>query len=356
MKKIAAALFLFCLTPGAVLAQNAAPDPAAGKTLWEGNNTQCRNCHGKLGEGAFGPDLAGRGLSPAEFQQAVRKPWGIMPGFVDTQISDSDLNNIAAYFASLPKNAAPGDWRYTAEASFPHGQQVFHDVGCAQCHGPTFDMPRGTLGGLNADFDLFKKLVYTHTAVMRDVDESLAEGNPAPPAGAGGAPRGGNRQPPPLRMGNFNPTRVTETQLKDIYDWAHGDIGFRPLLQGRLTAGVAAANGVTYTLNLTNNGLKGKGLTAQALTVDLAIPAGSTVAAATGDGYKGVHMDAQAKANVAEWTVPRMAAKDTRSFTITLSKPGTATDNLKGNIRWAKPAPKSGPNLDVQPIGPAPLG
>src|SRR5580692_7713877 len=139
MKNIIAAFLLLPLTPSLALAQNAAPDTAAAKALWEGNNTQCRNCHGKTGEGAFGPDLAGRGLSAAEFQQAVRKPWGIMPAFVDTQLSDAD----------------------------PAGQKIFHDVGCAQCHGPTFDMPRGTLGGLNADFELFKKLVYTHTAVMR---------------------------------------------------------------------------------------------------------------------------------------------------------------------------------------------
>jgi mono/diheme cytochrome c family protein len=354
MKNILAALVLLILTPALALAQNAAPDPAAGKTLWEGNNTQCRNCHGKTGAGAFGPDLAGRGLSTAQFQQAVRKPWGIMPAFVDTQISDADLANLAAYFAGLPKNAAPGDWRYTADASDPHGQQVFHDVGCAQCHGPTFDMPRGTLGGLNADFPTFKNLVYTHTAVMRQVDESLSAGNP--PMGGGGPPGGGNRQPPPLRMGNFNPTRVTEAQLKDIYDWARDDIGFRPLLQGRLSTGVASAGGVTYTLNLANTGLKEKGLTATGLTVDLVIPSSSSAAAATGDGYKGVHMDAQAKANVAEWHVPRLAPKELRSFTITLSKPGTAADNLKGAIRWAKPAPKTGPNLDVQPIGPAPLG
>ena len=342
MKKLIAALVLLPLAQWTASAQT--PDPAAGKTLWEGNNTQCRNCHGKDGEGAFGPDLAGRGLSPSEFQLAVRKPWGVMPAFVDTQISDADLANLTAYFASLPKVAAPGPWRFTAAAEMPHGQQVFHDVGCAQCHGQTFDIPRATLGGLNADFALFKNITYTHTTVMAQVDESLANG-PPPAAGAG------NR--PPLRMGNFNPARVAESQLKEIYDWARDDIGFRPLLQGRLTQPVADANGgATYMLNLANNGLKGKGLTAQGLTVDLVIPAGITVVSATGAGYKGVHLDAQAKGNVAEWTVPRLAAKDAQAFTITLSKAATAPDNLKGTIRWAKPAPKSGPNLDVQAINP----
>src|SRR5450755_2107749 len=108
MKKFIAALALLPFIQSPTFAQ--APDVAAGKSLWDGNNTFCKNCHGKNGEGAFGPDLAGRGLSAAEFQQAVRKPWGVMPAFVDTQISDADLAGLAAYFASLPKNPTPGDW------------------------------------------------------------------------------------------------------------------------------------------------------------------------------------------------------------------------------------------------------
>lgn len=66
MKNIIAALILLPFLPSLALAQGA-PDLAAAKNLWEGNNTQCRNCHGKTGEGAFGPDLAGRGLSAAQF-------------------------------------------------------------------------------------------------------------------------------------------------------------------------------------------------------------------------------------------------------------------------------------------------
>jgi mono/diheme cytochrome c family protein len=342
MKHIAAALVLIPLMSSLAIAQDAAPNPAAGKTLWEGNNTECRNCHGKAGEGAFGPDLAGRGLSVTEFRQAVRKPWGVMPAFVETQISDADLANMSAYFAGLPQNPAPGPWRTTTDAAAPRGQQALNNVGCAQCHGLSFEGPRGAMGGVNADFALFKQLTYNHTAVIEKLDNELADG---PPNG-----------PPLVRMGNFNPERLPESQLKEIYDWARNDIGFRPLLQGRLAAGAAGSSGHTYTLNLSNNGLKGKGLTAQGVTVHLIIPADNSVTAATGPGYKGVHMDAQAKANVAEWVIPSMKAKDKRLFSITLSNPVTAASNLKGDIRWAKPAPKSGPNLDVGNIGPVPLG
>ena len=87
MKRLVTALLLLPFFQIPAFAQ--APDPAGGKALWEGNNTFCKNCHGKNGEGAFGPDLAGRGLSAAQFQQAVRKPWGVMPTFVEDQVSDA---------------------------------------------------------------------------------------------------------------------------------------------------------------------------------------------------------------------------------------------------------------------------
>jgi hypothetical protein len=233
----------------------------------------------------------------------------------------------------------------------PAGQQVLHDVGCAQCHGPTFDMPRALLGGVNADFALFKNIVYTHTVTMPEVEEMLAADAPRP-AGAPAGGGGGNR--PPLRMGNFNPTRVTEPQLRAIYDWAKNDIGFRPSLQARLTP----PNGATYSLTVTNSGLKGKGSTATGVKIGLVIPAGIDVVSTTGDGYKGVHMDAAAKGNVAEWDVAKLAPKDSVSMTITLSKPAPMTpqENIKGMITWAKPAPKTGPNKDVQNIAPPQAG
>jgi mono/diheme cytochrome c family protein len=328
MKKFVAALALLPFLQLPALAQ--APDAAAGKSLWEGNNTFCKNCHGKNGEGAFGPDLAGRGLSAAQFQQAVRKPWGVMPAFVEDQVSDAELAGMAAYFATLSKNAEPGPWRVPVAAEAPHGQQVYMAAGCAQCHGATFDMPRASFGGRAGDYASLKELVYTHTTAMPKLEPT----------------RPGQR----LRMGNFNSLRLSEGQLKDIYDWAHDEIGFRPELQAQFAAGA----GTSYALNVTNNGEVGKGLAAQGVTIDLAIPAGVTVTSATGNGYKGVHADA--KGNVAEWQVPRLAPKDAQAFTVTLSQAPANAADLKGTVRWAKPAPKTGPNLDVVNFGIRPAG
>ena len=85
------------------------------------------------------------------------------------------------------------------------------------------------------------------------------------------------------------------------------------------------------------------------------VPAAATVVAATGAGYQGVRRDEQAKANVAVWTVSRMAPKDRQAYTLTLSQAGTAKDNVRGTIRWAKPTVKTGAN-DAEAIAPAPLG
>jgi cytochrome c553 len=333
MKKLFFALLVLPLSQSVALAQNApAGDAAAGKALWEGNTTACKNCHGEQGQGAFGPDLAGRGLNFAQFRQAVRRPWGIMPAFVETQLSDKQLADLTAYFASLPKAQEPGKWRFEAAAGAPPGQVALINVGCAQCHGPTFNGPRGNLGAVNADFDYFANLVYNHTTALPN-HRALLGGNPA-----------GN-----IAMGNFNRYRVNEATLRQIYFWARDEIGFRVPLQGRLSKGEPAANGVTYKLDVANNGLQGKGLTAEGVTVQLNIPAGTNVVSATGAGYQGV------QGNMAVWQIPSLAPKDQQSYTITLSKAGTQQDNLRGAIKWAKPAPKTGPSEDVVNIAAAPL-
>jgi mono/diheme cytochrome c family protein len=154
-------LALLPLTQGVAFAQTA--DGEAGRTLWESSSTMCRNCHGAKGEGGLGPDLAGRRLTVPQFTRAVRKPWGIMPAFIESQMSDKELTDLVAYFDSLPPNAEPGPWRFTPASGAPRGQQVALAMGCAQCHGPTFNVLRQGAGSVNGDFEWFKKSVYEHT-------------------------------------------------------------------------------------------------------------------------------------------------------------------------------------------------
>jgi mono/diheme cytochrome c family protein len=338
MKKLVVALFVLPLIQSAANAQ--AGNAAAGKAFWDRGPpraTACRNCHGGLAEGAFGPDLAGRGLNAAQVLQAVRHPWGIMPAFVESQVSDQDAADLAAYFASMPKPAAPGKWRFEVPAGAPPGQATLINMGCGQCHGPTFNGPRGNLGAVSGDFDYFANLVYNHTTAMPVHRASLGQNATN------------------LDMGNFSRTRFSEQSLRQIYFWARDEIGFRPPLQGVLSKGQEGPSGVTYNLRVSNNGLQGKGIIAEGLTVSLNIPAGTNVVAATGTGYQGVHVDDKTKGSVATWKLARSAPKEQENMTITLSKAGTGSDNIKGDIRWAKPGPKTGPNRDVVNIAPAPL-
>lgn len=326
---------VFALLPFIALPAQAqsAGDAAAGKVYWNSQQTACRNCHGENAEGAFGPDLAGRGLNAAQVYRAAHQPWGIMPAFVDRQLNQQQAADLAAYFGSLPKPAEPGTWRVEAPAGAPPGLVALVNLGCAQCHGENFLGPRINLAAVNADFEHFKELVYHHTTALPAERAELGAPN------AGAVPH----------MGNFNPNRVNDSALRAIYDWAHDDLGWRAPLQARLSAGTPAANGFSYALRVTNIGLPGKGLSAEGVTIRMLIPAGVNVVAATGDGYQGVHMDPQAKANFVEWKLASIAPKEQQSYTITLSKEVTAAD-FKGQIRWTKPGPNNGPSNDVLDI------
>jgi mono/diheme cytochrome c family protein len=335
MKKVIVALFVLPLTQSLAFAQGG--DAQAGKALWDGPATQCKNCHGANGEGAFGPDLAGRKLTVAQFTHAVRRPWGIMPAFIESQISNAEIANLVAYFDGLPSVAQPGKWRFEVPANAARGQAVLISVGCGQCHGPQLAGPRSNMGAVDMDFDWLKALVYNHTTAFPEHTKRLDENFTLR-----------------VRMGNFNPMRVYESQLREIYDWAKNDVGFRARVVTRLSKGVPGEKGVTYTLKVENGGLPGKGFTVEDATVRLIIPADSEVLATTGEGYKGVSKDEQAKANVAVWQAPRMAPKGEQSYTITLSKAGTAADNVRGDVRWSRPSVKTGP-FDTAPINPAPL-
>jgi cytochrome c553 len=334
MKRLALVLLVLPLAQSGASAQTPAGSPAAGKAYWERvapRNVDCRNCHGGMGEGGFGPDLAGRGLSAAQVLRAVRQPWGVMPAFVESQVSDQDAADLAAYFASLPKPPEPGKWRFEVPPGAPPGQATMINMGCGQCHTPLFQGPRANMGGYNMNFDYFANLVYNHTTAMPQYRAEI--GNPATN----------------LDMGNFSRSRITQGQLRQIYFWARDEIGVRPQVAGVLGKGEPGPSGVTYTLTVANNGVQGKGAIAEGLTVTLNVPADTTVVAATGTGYQGVNQ------NVATWRLPRSVPKDQERITVTLSKAASAAANLRGEIRWAKPAPKTGPSLDVAAIAPAPL-
>jgi mono/diheme cytochrome c family protein len=311
-----ALLFLFPLFQADIV--SAQGNAAAGDKLWASADARCKDCHGVKGEGGYGPDLAGRQLTLAQFRRAVRQPWGVMPAFPENQHSDQELSDFFAYFQSLPKVDEPGAWKTPVPANAPKGQELMiATFGCGQCHGAVLQGPRTNAGAISADFDWFKRMTFEHTTVMPEHRKLLGDA------------------PGRVRMGNFSKTRVPETDLQEIWKYLRDDLKFRVPLVSRLTPGTPAGN---YNLVVMNNGLAGKGLTAEDITVSLALTPGTKVTNTTGAGYQGVRNDPQLKADVAVWQVPRLAPKQDQNYTITLAGGKIAS----GQVRWTKPASGTG--------------
>jgi len=326
-------------------------DPKAGLGAFRGK--LCHFCHGDNGEGGFGPDLAGRGLTPEQFRQAVRKPWGVMVGYTVDQLSDEQVNNIWAFMQAAKPAKEPGHWHWpAAPANAPYEQRVYLQmVGCGQCHEPENKMPRMWLGenAKNVNFEYFKSLVYTHT----------------------------RKFPKQAMMGNYSPDRLSEANLRAIYKFTVEDLGVRASIgapkagfnpgnaPAPITIAEQSGGNTTYKLTVANRGLKGIGVDAEGVTVFVRVPAGTKAVSGTGPGYKGtqtlaslgllpalqlathpteqgvtVRPPADTAGDVVVWKLPKLAAAETVELSFTL--PGAPTADLikamdGSAVHWDKP-------------------
>jgi cytochrome c553 len=340
---------------------HAAPDPvgkaADGKVFWQAQ--MCQYCHGVQAEGAWGPDLAGRGFTEAQMKRALRQPYGLMPAYTETQVSEQTIADLLAYFSTLPRAEQFGPWRWQSPPTdAPEGQRLQSAFGCGQCHEPELAIPRRWVGGVNknADFAYFAKQIYEHTDKF---------------------PHG--------RMGNYSKERMPEMVLRTIYQFML-DTGLRAPVSASLLAGPAGGPNTTYTLAVFNDGIAQKGTDAEEVTIFLKIPQGTKFIGATGTGFKGVRPLAQLgidpsiantpgrfdpspnpklperpkpdlSGDVAVWEVPRIVAAETQYYTLTVTGPpaemytipgpGPTGQMFKGfegsTVYWAKPGVRMGP-------------
>jgi uncharacterized repeat protein (TIGR01451 family) len=302
----------------------------AGKAHFMIGNTSCRNCHGTDGEGAWGPTLAGRGLTYEKFRSYVRNPLGRMPAYVPSELTDQEIADMVAYFNSLPAEQTPAPWRVALPEHSTRGQELaVAMIGCGQCHGDTVDTPRHGMAEVTGDFEWFKSMVYDHVNAQKkqwsELDPNLPRTTPRP-----AGPPGRNR----VRMGNYSRAKLPESTLKEIYDWTL-DLGRLAPLSGEITPGA----GGTYTVVLTNAGVKGRGITVEGIELELVIPPGLTVVSATGANYEGVRHSEEAKGDVAAWRIDRLVAAEQATMAVTLSAPATTELRVIGT--WERPAVKA---------------
>jgi mono/diheme cytochrome c family protein len=329
------AILVFALTTaqsGTGAAQGGAPpaagDPANGKAVFAFGNTSCTNCHGLEGQGGWGPDLAGRRITYDQAVAAIRNPIWRMPAFVPSQLSDKEIQDMVAYWNTLPVAPAIGKWRNEAPADGPRAQQLaVNIIGCGQCHGLTMSTPRHGAAGMSADFEWFKKQVYNHATVMPEQWKQLDGEGPPTTRGR-------------VRMGNFYPKRLPESQLQEIWTWMN-DLGMVVPIAARLTSGATSATGTVYTLSVENEGLKDKGVAAEDVTISLILPPGTKAASATGTGYQGTKRDEKASADVAVWRLPKLVAHEHQDFTITVAGTPAGDAVPRGTVAYAKPTAKA---------------
>lgn len=314
-------------------------DAQAGSVHWRAR--YCGNCHGSQAEGAYGPDLAGgRGLTFEQVKRAIRQPWGVMPAYTETQLSDAQIADVLAFLRSRPRVDQPGEWHWPAVPdSAPLGQRLYmNTAGCGQCHEPENKWGRMWLGenARNVNYDYFVRMVYNHTDKY---------------------PAGG--------MGNFNPQRVPEFIVRELYKFHVEDLGMRASLGGGISIGEQKDGQTSYNITVTNRGTRDVGLDVEGLTVFVRIPSGTRVVAGQGPGYSGVqsfaslglqpaqgravHPDEQGvvtrpaldySGDVIVWRIPTLVAADKVDLSFTLAGAPTA-ELLRGfdgsAMHWENP-------------------
>jgi hypothetical protein len=212
--------------------------------------------------------------------------------------------------------SSPGPWRQVVPEGAPAVQRTYINFAtCGQCHGPeAVGQPRHLAGGAGADWEWFKKTVYEHSSTW---------------------PRG--------HMPSFSRDRLPESVLKEVWEYLSVDLGLLADVRASVATGTPSGGNVTYTVTVRNFGLRGKGLTAEGLSIAVAVPAQASVVSATETGYQGARPDPKTGASIAHWSVPRLPAAEAQTYTITLSGAGAAAGIAKDSVvSWAKPALREG--------------
>ncbi|RMF05797.1 MAG: cytochrome c [Chloroflexi bacterium] len=133
---------LFVLTIGALIFAGFSPslahaqNPDNGKLVWE-EQSNCKNCHGDMGQGKWSGPLVGSEKTADEWIEQVRTPKRAMPAFSAEQISDDQIRDVFAYMATLPP--PPEDFEFMPmdpglAADAHPGQVLLAQKRCAACH------------------------------------------------------------------------------------------------------------------------------------------------------------------------------------------------------------------------------
>lgn len=321
---LSAALFLVAGS-GSTAQGQALGDAAKGKKAWNSLPLSfvCQSCHGSNGEGAFGPDLAGRTLTVAQWTRQVRKPYGLMPAFATSAISDETIADVAAYMASLPTVPSPGTPRAVTSPGDPVGKQLVIDKGCAQCHRGARDLRAGI--GENG---------LTRADVISQIRTAFFA---AKFAGRG------------AWMPTFAENQVGADDAAKIADYIFA-AGPRVRLDVS-TKATQAGNVVTYAITVTSRSLAG-GMDAGQVFVAGSVPRGATFLGATATpansffrGFEAAETPLQA----AVWLTERIPPATTSTYSYQVQVGPGVPAAAHAFVHWLGPSEETVITPDVSP-------
>ena len=183
--------FLISVLAVAPVTAVAAGDAEAGKAL----AAPCGACHGQNGVALVPgtPNIAGQNERYLKTQLEMIKSGiraaPLMAGQLDA-LSSKDLENLAAYFATMPASVgqADGDFVSVGEQIYRGGIAHKSVPACTACHSPTGsgNAPAGFphLGGQRADYVIVQLVAYregvrqtddAYGAAMRQVANGLTD-------------------------------------------------------------------------------------------------------------------------------------------------------------------------------------
>jgi hypothetical protein len=149
-------------------------------------------------------------------------------------------------------------------------------------------------------------------------------------------------------MGNYSRHRLPEPILREMFRSIKDDLGLLVPMTAVMSQGVSNGANTTYTLTIRNTGTKGRGLTAEEITVAVMLPPNAKLVEATGPGYQGLQSNTRGDRDsvglAAVWKVERLAAGDELRLQVTLAgPPANAADLFKESIvQWMKPVMRPG--------------
>ena len=156
---------LLALAPQVGLA--ASGDPDAGRQKAE----LCAACHGEKGISAMPgvPSLAGQTDQFIQWQlvffRSGRRENPLM-GPVTAELTDEDVRNLGAYFASLPRNAEPAETEVNA-ALKARGQEIAQQHHCSVCHMEDFRGKQAAASIANQREDYIAKALADYRSAAR---------------------------------------------------------------------------------------------------------------------------------------------------------------------------------------------